>query len=91
MVSFSDREEEEAVFHQKFVTDLQTLQASGFLYFLYGTIFWKRDRKQNLGSSILSHLTSYKEHSDCLSCVGEGKKNSMLSSLLPESCASDGC
>ena len=71
--SFSDREEEEAVFHQKFVTGLQTLQASGFQYFLYGTIFWERDRKQNLGSSILSHLTSYEEHSDCLSCV-EGQK-----------------
>ena len=74
MVSFSDREEEEGVFHQKFVNDLQTLQASGFLYFLYGTIFWERDRKQNLGRSILSHLTSYEEHSDCLSCVGEQKE-----------------
>ena len=72
--SFSDREEEEAVFHQKFVTGLQTLQASGFQYFLYGTIFWERDRKQNLGKSILSHLTSYEEHSDCLSCVGEQKE-----------------
>ena len=45
--SFSDREEEEAVFHQKFVTGLHTLQAPGFRYFLYNTILWERDRKQN--------------------------------------------
>ena len=47
VLSFSDREEEEAVFHQKFVTGLHTLQAPGFRYFLYNTIFWERDRKQN--------------------------------------------
>ena len=45
--SFSDREEEEAVFHQNFVSGLHTLQAPGFRYFLYNTIFWERDRKQN--------------------------------------------
>ena len=37
--SLSDKEEEEAVFHHKFVSGLNTLQKSGFRYFLYGTIF----------------------------------------------------
>ena len=49
-------------------------QASGFRYFLYSTIYWERERNLNLGSSILSHLTSYEEHSDCLSCINEAKQ-----------------
>ena len=72
MVSlFSGKEEEKDALHQKFVLGLQKLQASGFLY---DTIYWERERKQNLGSSILSHLTSYEEQSDCLSCVEEPKQ-----------------
>ena len=72
--SFSGKEKEKDALHQKFVLGLQKLQASGFRYFLYGTIYWGRERKQNLGSSFLSHLTSYEEHSDCLSCVEEPKQ-----------------
>ena len=69
--SFFGKEEEKDALHQKFVLGLQKLQASGFLS---DTIYWERERKQNLGSSILSHLPSYEEHSDCLSCVEEPKQ-----------------
>ena len=73
--SFSGKKEEKDTLHQKFVIlGLQKLWASGFRYFLYGTIYWERKRKLNLGSSILSHLTSYEEHSDCLSRVTEAKQ-----------------
>ena len=72
--SFSGKKEEKDALHQKFVLGLKKLQASGFRYFLYGTIYWERERKMNLGSSILSHLTSYEEHSDCLSCVNAAKQ-----------------
>lgn len=38
--SFSGKKEEKDALHQKFVLGLQKLQASGFRYFLYGTICW---------------------------------------------------
>ena len=72
--SLSGKEDEQAFFHQKFVTGIDLLQKSGFRYFLYGTIFWERKRKQNLDSCILAYLTSHQEHSDCLSCVREQKQ-----------------
>ena len=53
---------------------MDLLQKSGFRYFLYGTIFWERKRKQNLDSCILTYLTSHQEHSDCFSCVSEQKQ-----------------
>ena len=56
-------------FHQTFVTGMDLLHKSRFRYFLYGTIFWERKRKQNLDSCILTYLTSQRKHSDCLSCV----------------------
>ena len=37
--SFSGKEKEKDALHQKFVLGLQKLQASGFRYFLYGTIY----------------------------------------------------
>ena len=76
--SLSGKEEEQVFFHQKFVTGMDALRKSGFRYFLYGTIFWERERKQNLNSGILTYLTSQhsqQEHSDCLSCVSEQKLN----------------
>ena len=38
--SFSGKKEEKDALHQKFVLGLKKLQASGFRYFLYGTICW---------------------------------------------------
>lgn len=76
--SLSGKEEEQVFFHQKFVTGMDAFRKSGFRYFLYGTIFWERERKQNLNSGILTYLTSQhsqQEHSDCLSCVSEQKLN----------------
>ena len=72
--SLSGKEDEQVFFHQKFVTGLDLLQKSGFRYFLYGTIFWERKRKENLDSCILTYLTSHQKHSDCLSCVSEQKQ-----------------
>lgn len=72
--SLSGKEDEQVFFHQKFVAGIDLLQKSGFRYFLYGTIFWERKRKQNLDSCILAYLTSHQEHSDCLSCVSEQKQ-----------------
>ena len=74
LCSLSGKEEEEAHFHQMFVNRLSTLQKAGFRYFLYGTIYWERERKQNLGSCILAHLANHPKHSDCLSCVTERKQ-----------------
>jgi hypothetical protein len=38
----SDNKDEGQLFHQRFVSSLESLKKTGFRYFLYGTIHWER-------------------------------------------------